>query len=268
VLGFEYGYASTDPKTLVVWEAQFCDFANGAQVVIDQFISSGEVKWGRLNSLVMLLPHGYEGQGPEHSSARMERYLELCAQHNMRVTIPTLPSQIYHLLRSQMVCNFRKPLIVMSPKSLLRHEGAVSPLSEFTDGEFKKVLAETDDIDNDKVKRLIVCCGKIYYKLHQVRKETYDETTAIIRVEQLYPFPKDDLQTIRDLYPNLGSVAWCQDEPRNQGAWREFKSRMNETFAPLTVQFAGRISSASPAVGYMALHLEQEVRLVKDAFEL
>ncbi|MFT5505012.1 MAG: 2-oxoglutarate dehydrogenase E1 component [Gammaproteobacteria bacterium] len=268
VLGFEYGYASTDPKTLVVWEAQFGDFANGAQVVIDQFISSGEVKWGRLNSLVMLLPHGYEGQGPEHSSARMERYLELCAQHNMRVTIPTLPSQIYHLLRSQMVCNFRKPLIVMSPKSLLRHEGAVSPLSEFTDGEFKKVLAETDDIDNDKVKRLIVCCGKIYYKLHQVRKETYDETTAIIRVEQLYPFPKDDLQTIRDLYPNLGSVAWCQDEPRNQGAWREFKSRMNETFAPLTVQFAGRISSASPAVGYMALHLEQEVRLVKDAFEL
>jgi 2-oxoglutarate dehydrogenase E1 component len=268
VLGFEYGYASTDPKTLVVWEAQFGDFANGAQVVIDQFISSGEVKWGRLNSLVMLLPHGYEGQGPEHSSARMERYLELCAQHNMRVTIPTLPSQIYHLLRSQMVCNFRKPLIVMSPKSLLRHEGAVSPLSEFIDGEFQKVIPETDDIDNDKVKRLIVCCGKIYYKLHQVRKETYDETTAIIRVEQLYPFPKDDLQTIRELYPNLAAVAWCQDEPRNQGAWREFKSRMNETFVPFTVQFAGRISSASPAVGYMALHLEQEAKLVKDAFEL
>ena len=268
VLGFEYGYASTDPKTLVIWEAQFGDFANGAQVVIDQFISSGEMKWGRLSSLVMLLPHGYEGQGPEHSSARIERYLQLCAQHNMRVVLPTLPSQIFHLLRTQMKSGFRKPLIIMSPKSLLRHESAVSPLSSFTEGEFQKVIPETDDIDNSAVKRLIVCCGKIYYKLHEVRQKQYDHTAAIVRVEQLYPFPRVDLKKIHDQYPNLETVVWCQDEPRNQGAWREFKSRMNETFTPLETKYAGRISSASTAVGYMSLHLEQEARLVKEAFEL
>ena len=267
VLGFEYGYASTDPKTLVIWEAQFGDFANGAQVVIDQFISSGEMKWGRLSSLVMLLPHGYEGQGPEHSSARLERYLQLCAQHNIRVVFPTLPSQIFHLLRTQMKCGFRKPLIIMSPKSLLRHEGAVSPLSSFSEGEFQKVIPETDDIDKSKVKRLILCCGKIYYKLHEVRQQKYDHSTAIVRVEQLYPFPRVDLKEIHDQYPDLETVVWCQDEPRNQGAWREFKSRLNETFAPLTVKFAGRISSASTAVGYMSLHLEQEAKLVKEAFE-
>ena len=268
VLGFEYGYSSTDPKTLVIWEAQFGDFANGAQVVIDQFISSGEMKWGRLSSLVMLLPHGYEGQGPEHSSARVERYLQLCAQHNMRVVLPTLPSQIFHLLRTQMKCQFRKPLIIMSPKSLLRHESAVSPLSSFSEGEFQKVIPETDELDNSKVKRIIVCCGKIYYKLHEVRKQKYDHTTAIVRVEQLYPFPRVDLKEVHDRYPNLETVVWCQDEPRNQGAWREFKSRLNETFAPLSVQYAGRISSASTAVGYMSLHLEQETKLVKDAFEM
>lgn len=268
VLGFEYGYSSTDPKTLVIWEAQFGDFANGAQVVIDQFISSGEMKWGRLSSLVMLLPHGYEGQGPEHSSARVERYLQLCAQHNMRVVLPTLPSQIFHLLRTQMKCEFRKPLIIMSPKSLLRHESAVSPLSSFSEGEFQKVIPETDEVDNSKVKRIVLCCGKIYYKLHEVRQQKYDHTTAIVRVEQLYPFPRVDLKEIHDNYPNLETVVWCQDEPRNQGAWREFKSRLNETFAPLPVQYAGRVSSASTAVGYMALHLEQEAKLVKEAFEM
>jgi len=268
VLGFEYGYSSTDPNTLVIWEAQFGDFANGAQVVIDQFISAGEIKWGRLSNLVMLLPHGYEGQGPEHSSARLERYLQLCAQHNMRVVFPTLPSQIFHLLRSQMKCGFRKPLIIMSPKSLLRHEAAVSPLSSFTDGEFQKVIPETDELNKGRVKRLIMCCGKIYYKLHEVRQQKYDNTTAIVRVEQLYPFPRVDLKKISDTYPCLEHVVWCQDEPRNQGTWREYKSRLNETFAPLKVQYAGRISSASSAAGYMALHLEQESRLVKDAFEL
>ncbi|MCH7880703.1 MAG: 2-oxoglutarate dehydrogenase E1 component [Proteobacteria bacterium] len=268
VLGFEYGYSSTDPNTLVIWEAQFGDFANGAQVVIDQFISSGEIKWGRLSNLVMLLPHGYEGQGPEHSSARLERYLQLCAQHNMRVVLPTLPSQIFHLLRSQMNCGFRKPLIVMSPKSLLRHEAAVSPISSFSDGGFQKVIPETDDIDDLKVKRLILCCGKIYYKLHEVRQQKYDYSTAIVRVEQLYPFPHVDLKNIRDQYPNLERVVWCQDEPRNQGAWREYKSRMNETFAPLSVEYTGRISSASSAAGYMSVHLEQETRLVTDAFEI
>jgi 2-oxoglutarate dehydrogenase E1 component len=268
VLGFEYGYSSTDPNTLVIWEAQFGDFANGAQVVIDQFISSGEIKWGRLSNLVMLLPHGYEGQGPEHSSARLERYLQLCAQHNMRVVLPTLPSQIFHLLRSQMACGFRKPLIVMSPKSLLRHEAAVSPISSFSDGGFQKVIPETDDIDDTKVRRLILCCGKIYYKLHEVRQQKYDYSTAIVRVEQLYPFPHVDLKNIHDQYPNLERVVWCQDEPRNQGAWREYKSRMNETFAPLSVEYTGRISSASSAAGYMSLHLEQETRLVTDAFEI
>ncbi len=268
ILGFEYGYASTDPKTLVIWEAQFGDFANGAQVVIDQFISSGEMKWGRLSSLVMLLPHGYEGQGPEHSSARVERYLQLCAQHNMRVVLPTLPSQIFHLLRTQMTNGYRKPLIIMSPKSLLRHEAAVSPLSSFSEGEFQKVIPEIDDIDKSKVKRMILCCGKIYYKLHEVRQQQYDHSTAILRVEQLYPFPHVDLEAIHNQYANLETVVWCQDEPRNQGAWREFKSRLNETFAPLPVKFAGRISSASTAVGYMSLHLEQEAKLVKEAFEL
>ena len=267
VLGFEYGYSSTDPKTLVIWEAQFGDFANGAQVVIDQFISSGEMKWGRLSGLVMLLPHGYEGQGPEHSSARIERYLELCAQHNMRVVQPTLPSQIFHLLRSQMMCNFRKPLIVLSPKSLLRHERAVSTLDDYSNGEFQKVIPEIDDIDDSAVKRLILCSGKIYYKLYETREEQYDKTTAIVRVEQLYPFPKQDLNEIKARYPALENVVWCQDEPRNQGMFREFKSRLNETFKPIQVQYSGRISAASPAVGYMALHLQQEAKLVKDSFE-
>ena len=267
VLGFEYGYSSTDPNTLVIWEAQFGDFANGAQVVIDQFISSGEMKWGRLNGLVMLLPHGYEGQGPEHSSARIERYLELCAQHNMRVAQPTLPAQIFHLLRSQMMCGFRKPLIVMSPKSLLRHERAVSALDDFSQGEFQKVIPEIDKVNRKKVERLILCSGKIYYKLYESREQHYDHSTAIVRIEQLYPFPKVDLKAIHDQYPALKNVVWCQDEPRNQGMFREFKSRLNEIFAPIQVQYAGRISAASPAVGYMALHQKQEAQLVKDAFE-
>ena len=267
VLGFEYGYSSTDPNSLVIWEAQFGDFANGAQVVIDQFISSGEMKWGRLSGLVMLLPHGYEGQGPEHSSARIERYLELCAQHNMRVVQPTLPAQIFHLLRSQMVCGFRKPLVVMTPKSLLRHERAVSPLDDFSKGEFHKVIGEIDKADRKKVKRLILCSGKIYFKLYESREQHYDHTTAIVRLEQLYPFPKVDLKAIHDQYPALENVVWCQDEPRNQGMFREFKSRLNEIFAPIQVQYAGRISAASPAVGYMALHQKQEAQLVRDAFE-
>jgi 2-oxoglutarate dehydrogenase E1 component len=268
VLGFEYGYSSTDPNTLVIWEAQFGDFANGAQVVIDQFISSGEIKWGRLSNLVMLLPHGYEGQGPEHSSARLERYLQLCAQHNMRVVYPTLPSQIFHLLRSQMKCGFRKPLIIMSPKSLLRHEGAVSSLSSLSEGSFQKIIPETDDIEDNKVKRIILCCGKIYYKLHEVRSQKYDNTTAIVRIEQLYPFPGADIAALKEKYPNIETVIWCQDEPRNQGAWREFKSRLNDVFGPFQVKFAGRISAASPAAGYMAMHVEQESKLVTDAFEL
>ncbi len=268
VLAFEYGYASTDPDTLVLWEAQFGDFANGAQVVIDQFISSGEVKWGRLCNLVMLLPHGYEGQGPEHSSARLERYLELCAQNNMRVVMPTMPSQIFHLLRSQIRGDFRKPLIVMSPKSLLRHEAAVSPLSELTEGGFKKVIPEVDEVNAEEVKRIIFCSGKVYFKLYETRQQRYDHSTVIVRLEQLYPYPKEEILETLQLYPNLEKAVWCQDEPRNQGSWWYIKSQLMETCDGVPVEYAGRDSSASPAVGYMSLHLEQEHKLVTEAFEL
>jgi 2-oxoglutarate dehydrogenase E1 component len=268
VLGFEYGYASTDPETLVLWEAQFGDFANGAQVVIDQFISSGEVKWGRLCNLVMLLPHGYEGQGPEHSSARLERYLQLCAQNNMRVVMPTMPAQIYHLLRSQLVGDFRKPLIVMTPKSLLRHEAAVSPLSDLAEGLFKPVIEEADELDNKAVKRLIFCSGKIYFKLHETRQQKYDNSTAIVRIEQLYPYPIEEVGDILNKYPYLEKVIWCQDEPRNQGAWWYIKSLLMDSCKDITVAYAGRQSAASPAAGYMGLHLEQEHHLVSAAFEM
>ena len=268
VLAFEFGYASTDPNTLVLWEAQFGDFANGAQVVIDQFISSGEVKWGRLCHLVMLLPHGFEGQGPEHSSARLERYLQLCAQDNMRVVMPTMPAQIFHLLRSQVVGEFRKPLIVMQPKSLLRHEAAVSPLTDLSEGSFKPVLGEVDELDNDAVKRIIFTSGKIYFKLLETRNQKYDRTTVIIRLEQLYPYPEQEVADELNKYPNVESIAWCQDEPRNQGAWWYIRSLLNDSCEGFDVTYTGRPISASPAVGYMGLHLEQETNLVKDAFEL
>ena len=268
VLGFEYGYASTDPETLVLWEAQFGDFANGAQVVIDQFISSGEVKWGRLCHLVMLLPHGYEGQGPEHSSARLERYLQLCAQNNMRVVMPTMPSQIFHLLRSQLVGEYRKPLIVMTPKSLLRHEAAVSSLKELAEGKFETVLSEADELDNTAVTRVIFCSGKVYFKLHEARQQKYDHTTAIIRLEQLYPYPQEEIDEQLNKYPNLKKVIWCQDEPRNQGTWWYIKTLLIDSCKGVPVGYAGRQSSASPAAGYMGLHLEQEHRLVTDAFEM
>ncbi len=268
VLGFEYGYASTDPETLVLWEAQFGDFANGAQVVIDQFISSGEVKWGRLCHLVMLLPHGYEGQGPEHSSARLERYLQLCAQNNMRVVMPTMPSQIFHLLRSQLVGEYRKPLIVMTPKSLLRHEAAVSSLKELAEGKFETVLSEADELDNKAVTRVIFCSGKVYFKLHEARQQKYDHSTAIIRLEQLYPYPQEEIDEQLNKYPGLKKVIWCQDEPRNQGTWWYIKTLLIDSCQGVPVGYAGRQSSASPAAGYMGLHLEQEHRLVTDAFEM
>lgn len=267
VLGFEYGYASTDPNTLVIWEAQFGDFANGAQVVIDQFISSGEVKWGRKNGLVMLLPHGYEGQGPEHSSARLERYLQLCAQNNMRVVLPTTPAQIYHLLRSQMMYKDRKPLIVMSPKSLLRDKAAVSPLQSLAKGKFEKVLPEKIDLDKSNVDRLIICTGKIYYKLLETRQQKYSLETAIIRVEQLYPFPIKELKQQIDEYPNVSTFVWCQDEPKNQGAWLFIHADLYRLAQGLPLIYAGREASASPAVGYMAFHKEQELQLVTEAFE-
>jgi len=267
VLGFEYGYASSQPNTLVIWEAQFGDFANGAQVVIDQFISSGEVKWGRHCGLALMLPHGYEGQGPEHSSARLERYLQLCAQDNMRVTMPSTPAQIFHLLRSQILADYRKPLIIMTPKSLLRHEAAVSTLEDLQLGRFRRVLWETETLEAEAVKRVILCSGKIYYKLREVRSQQYDQTVALVRIEQFYPYPGQTLKQALDQYPNLERIVWCQDEPRNQGGWPFLYTRLNETFENFRIKYAGRKESASPAVGYMKLHLDQEARLIKEAFE-
>ncbi|WP_298234281.1 2-oxoglutarate dehydrogenase E1 component [uncultured Azohydromonas sp.] len=268
VLGFEYGYAGSEPNTLVVWEAQFGDFANGAQVVIDQFIASGEVKWGRANGLVMMLPHGYEGQGPEHSSARLERFMQLSADNNMQVVQPTTASQIFHVLRRQMVRQFRKPLVIMTPKSLLRNKDATSPLNEFTKGEFRTVIGELDaSIDAAKVKRVIACSGKVYYDLVKKRAEKGASDVAVIRVEQLYPFPHKAFAAEMRKYPNATEVVWCQDEPQNQGAWFFVQHYIHENMSEgQKLGYAGRPSSASPAVGYAHLHQEQQKALLEQAF--
>ena len=268
VLGFEYGYASADPNTLTIWEAQFGDFANGAQVVIDQFIASGEVKWGRANGLTLLLPHGYEGQGPEHSSARLERFMQLAADNNMQVCQPTTASQIFHLLRRQQVRMFRKPLVVMTPKSLLRNKDATSPLTEFTKGEFRTVIGELNgDIDASKVKRVIACSGKVYYDLVKKRAEREDDDVAIIRVEQLYPFPHKAFAAELKKYPNATDIVWCQDEPQNQGAWFFVQHNIHENMLEgQKLGYAGRPASASPAVGYAHLHQEQQKALLDQAF--
>ena len=268
VLGFEYGYASADPNTLVIWEAQFGDFANGAQVVIDQFIASGEVKWGRANGLTMLLPHGYEGQGPEHSSARLERFMQLAADNNMQIVQPTTASQIFHVLRRQMVRMFRKPLIVMSPKSLLRAKDAGSPLSEFTKGEFRTVIGPgRSEIEPDKVKRVIACSGKVAYDLIKRRDEKKAWDTVIIRVEQLYPFPHKAFATEMKRFPNATEVIWAQDEPQNQGAWFFVQHYIHENLVEgQKLGYAGRPASASPAVGYAHLHQEQQKSLLDQAF--
>jgi 2-oxoglutarate dehydrogenase E1 component len=267
VLGFEYGYASNDPNTLVIWEAQFGDFANGAQVVIDQFIASGEVKWGRVNGLTLMLPHGYEGQGPEHSSARLERFMQLAADTNMQIVQPTTASQIFHILRRQMVRNLRKPLIIMTPKSLLRNKDAASPLSEFTKGGFQTVIPEVKDLKADKVKRLIACSGKVYYDLMKKREEKGADDVAIVRVEQLYPFPHKAFSTEVKKYPNVTELVWTQDEPQNQGAWFFVQHYIHENMADgQKLGYSGRAASASPAVGYSHLHQEQQKALVDGAF--
>lgn len=273
VLAFEYGYATTTPNALVVWEAQFGDFANGAQVVIDQFITSGEHKWQRLCGLTMFLPHGYEGQGPEHSSARLERFLQLCAEHNIQVCIPTTPAQIFHLLRRQMLRDLRKPLVVFTPKSLLRHKLAVSTLDELATGSYQPVIDETDKaITAEKVTRMVMCSGKVYYDLVDKREQEGLEHVAIIRIEQLYPFPDSHLIEVLKRYPNLEEVCWCQEEPRNQGAWynsqHRFYRSIHAVYPELFLQFAGRIASASPAAGYMALHIRQQEKLIKKALGL
>ncbi|MEK8030754.1 2-oxoglutarate dehydrogenase E1 component [Ideonella sp. DXS29W] len=268
VLGFEYGYASADPNTLTIWEAQFGDFVNGAQVVIDQFIASGEVKWGRANGLTMMLPHGYEGQGPEHSSARLERFMQLAADNNMQVVQPTTSSQIFHLLRRQMVRMFRKPLVIMTPKSLLRNKDATSPLSEFTKGEFKTVIPEQNaEIDAAKVKRVIACSGKVYYDLVKKREEKKASDVVIIRVEQLYPFPHKAFGAEIKKYAGATEIVWCQDEPQNQGAWFFVQHQIHENMLDgQKLGYAGRPASASPAVGYAHLHQDQQKALLDQAF--
>ena len=268
VLGFEYGYASAEPNTLVIWEAQFGDFANGAQVVIDQFIASGEVKWGRANGLTLMLPHGYEGQGPEHSSARLERFMQLAADNNMQIVQPTSASQIFHVLRRQMVRMFRKPLVILTPKSLLRAKDAASPLTEFTRGEFRTVLGENNpDIDAEKVKRVIACSGKVAYDLRKRREAKKHNDVAIVLVEQLYPFPHKAFAAELKKYPNATEIVWCQDEPQNQGAWFFVQHYIHENMLDgQKLGYAGRPASASPAVGYAHLHQEQLKSLLDQAF--
>ncbi|MDX2345659.1 MAG: 2-oxoglutarate dehydrogenase E1 component [Legionella sp.] len=266
VLAFEYGYASSEPQYLVLWEAQFGDFANGAQVVVDQFISSGEQKWGRLSGLVMLLPHGYEGQGPEHSSARLERYMQLCAQQNMQVCVPTTPAQIFHLLRRQVIRPYRKPLIIMTPKSLLRHKLAVSPLSDLETGQFYTVIPEVDALKPASVTRVVLCSGKVYYDLLERRREAKYQNVVIIRVEQLYPFPKEDLRSVLAKYTKAKQVVWCQEEPKNQGAWFASQHHLTGCLSEKqSLEYAGRGFAASPAVGSAHLHVEEQKALVEQA---
>ncbi len=268
-LAFEYGYATTSPTGLVIWEAQFGDFANGAQVVIDQFITSGEYKWSRLCGLTMLLPHGYEGQGPEHSSARLERYLQLCAEQNIQVCVPTTPAQVFHMLRRQAIRPLRKPLVVMSPKSLLRHKDAVSSLEDLSEGRFNTVLDETDDLNCEKVKRIVLCAGKVFYDLRAARRERAIEDIAIIRLEQLYPFPSDDLNAALSRYPNIEDAVWCQEEPMNQGVWYASQHNMRREIqrhkVDVYLRYVGRDASASVSAGYTALHLKEQEKFINEA---
>jgi len=267
VVGFEYGYSTSDPTRLVVWEAQFGDFVNGAQVVIDQFISAGEVKWGRICGLVMLLPHGYEGQGPEHSSARPERFLQLCAQHNMQVVVPTTPAQVFHMLRRQMIRRYRKPLIVMSPKSLLRHKEAVSSLDELANGSFQTVIGETEKLVAGNVRRVLACSGKVYYELLAYRRDNKIDDIAIIRLEQQYPFPHEEFAAEIAKFPNAKEVVWVQEEPQNQGAWYRLRAYLRADIPGKQVlAYAGRAISASPAVGYATKHNAEQKQLIEDAF--
>jgi 2-oxoglutarate dehydrogenase E1 component len=263
VLAFEYGYAMTDPKTLVIWEAQFGDFANNAQVVIDQFISAGEQKWGRLCGLVMFLPHGLEGMGAEHSSARLERFMQLTAQYNFQVCVPTTPAQIYHLLRRQMLRLYRKPLVVMTPKSLLRHPEATNKMQELAQGVFQVVI---DDhvVDKNKAKRLILCAGKVYFDLIAMCRQRKIESVAIVRLEQLYPFPKQQLVDIFEVYPQVEELIWCQEEARNQGAWDSIKHRFG-AYDYLKIACVSRSTAAAPAVGIYRIHQEEQDDLLKRA---
>jgi 2-oxoglutarate dehydrogenase E1 component len=269
VLGFEYGYSLAEPMALTLWEAQFGDFANGAQVVIDQFISSGEIKWLRMSGLVMLLPHGYEGMGPEHSSARLERFLQLCGEDNMQVVNCTTPANFFHALRRQMLRKFRKPLVVMTPKSLLRHKLCISKLADFAPGtHFLRVLPETQKLDEKKVKRLILTSGKIYYDLFEEREKRGLTDTALVRVEQYYPFPAKELAAEIARYKNA-EIVWCQEEPENMGAWTflrpRFRALLEEMGRKEPVRYTGRAAAASPAAGYLKIHLREQTQVIEDA---
>jgi 2-oxoglutarate dehydrogenase E1 component len=269
VVGFEYGYSTTEPNTLVIWEGQFGDFANGAQVVIDQFISSGEAKWGRLCGLTLFLPHGYEGQGPEHSSARLERFLQLCAEHNMQVCVPSTPAQMFHMLRRQMRRPFRKPLIVMTPKSLLRHKMSVSPLTALSAGEFELIIPEAEPLELDKTRRIVFCSGKVYYDLLEARQVHGVNNVAVIRIEQLYPFPISQYSKILNAYAHVEDIVWCQEEPQNQGAWYQIRHRLQEPLLNHQQLFyAGRPSAAAPASGIFKIHLQQQQALVEAALDI
>ena len=269
VLAFEYGYSTTIPNALVVWEAQFGDFANSAQVVIDQFIASGEHKWQRLCGLTLLLPHGYEGQGPEHSSARLERFLQLSAEHNIQVCLPTNSSQVFHMLRKQVLCPLRKPLIVMSPKSLLRHRESVSSIEELANGSFQVVIDETDGFEVEQVRKLVICSGKVYYDLRQERRTRNITDIAIIRLEQLYPFPQSNLEQCLQQYKNLSAICWCQEEPMNQGAWyssqHHIRRAIHAHYPTVYLEYVGREASAAAAAGYPALHLKQQQQFIDQA---
>ncbi|HEY5849970.1 MAG TPA: 2-oxoglutarate dehydrogenase E1 component, partial [Lysobacter sp.] len=265
VMAFEYGYATADPMTLDIWEAQFGDFANGAQVVIDQFLSSGEAKWGRLCGLALFLPHGYEGQGPEHSSARLERFLQLCALENMIVCTPTTPAQAYHMIRRQMRMTTRKPLVVMTPKSLLRHKLAVSTMDELAKGEFQQLIPDAG-ADATKVKRVVFCGGKVYYDLLEEQQKQGLTDVAIVRVEQLYPFPRPQLVAELKRLPKATDVVWCQEEPQNQGAWYQIRHHLAACLqSGQTLHYAGRARSPSPAAGHLADHVAEQAALVADA---
>jgi 2-oxoglutarate dehydrogenase E1 component len=266
VMAFEYGYSTSEPQTLVLWEGQFGDFANGAQVVIDQFISSGEAKWDRLSGLVLLLPHGYEGQGPEHSSARLERYLQLCALENMQVCVPTTPAQMFHLLRRQMVRKARKPLVVMTPKSLLRHKLAVSTLDELAGGSFQLAIPDTTAKKGAKLRRVVLCSGKVYYDLVEEAGKRGISDVAIVRVEQLYPFPRTEVAAELAKYPSAKEVIWCQEEPMNQGAWYQIRHHLQAVLGPKqTLAYAGRSRSPAPAAGHLSTHLVEQAALLEQA---
>ncbi|MGO9948286.1 MAG: 2-oxoglutarate dehydrogenase E1 component [Steroidobacteraceae bacterium] len=268
VMGFEYGFSTTEPHCLTIWEGQFGDFCNGAQVIIDQFISSGEAKWGRLSGITLFLPHGYEGQGPEHSSARLERFLQLCAEYNMQVCVPSTPAQMFHMLRRQMLRALRKPLIIMTPKSLLRHPLSVSRLEELTGSGFQTVIDEVDDLKPSAVTRIVFCSGKVYFDLLKSRRDAKAATVAIVRIEQLYPFPSEEYEAVLRKYPNAREIVWCQEEPQNQGAWYQIRHRLQAKLsAKDELLYAGRAGAAAPATGIAALHAQQQKNLVTAALQ-